>query len=126
MTGSDWLKANWRRLTQRPQWQTLIWMPLIIIALPAILFVKLILLPFERPLERTAEEVAEYLRDRLDDNVGEWMWKDFVSIPIADRRLEGLRKRALALSDPLTDEDKANLRLMLVEAEWMARSGRYH
>lgn len=93
-----------------------------LIVVPVAIIVKLVILPFERPVERSAQEVADYLRDFLNDTSGDWDFDDFTSIPIADPRLDSIRERASALTDPLTDQSIEELKALLAEAEALAES----
>ena len=67
--------------------------------------------------KRTAAEVASYLRNFIDGAGGEWDWDDFIAVPIADSRLEDIRKRAAAVDLPPTEEGIIALRGLLAEAE---------
>lgn len=90
---------------------------------PVILFfivLKIVLLPFERPIQRSPDEVARYLRDFLNGTGGPWDWDDFISVPIADPRLEDLRQRASVLDLPMTDDETAPLKALVAEAEMIA------
>lgn len=94
-----------------------------VVLAPIILFfilLKIVLLPFERPMQRSPDEVARYLRDFLNGTGGPWDWEDFISIPIADPRLEDLRQRASELDLPMTDDETAPLRVLVTEAEMIA------
>ena len=84
--------------------------------------IKLVTLPFEKPFNRSADEVAQYLRDFLNGTGGDWDWDDFISIPIADPRLEDIRERAAALDLPIADQDTALLMTLIAEAEALAAS----
>lgn len=94
------------------------------ILIPVAIVVKLISMPFERPAKRTAEEVAQYLRAFLDDSGGEWDWDDFTSIPLADPRLESIRRRAASVELPVTEEGRRTLVALLGEAEAASESRR--
>jgi len=61
------------------------------------------LLPGKKTLDRTPEEVAGFISDFLDGTGGEWDWDEFESIPITDRELEGIRKRAITPGVDLGD-----------------------
>ena len=67
--------------------------------------------------KRTAFEVVGYLRQFLDGGGGEWDWDDFISVPIADARLDDIRRKAAAVDVPATDEGLMILRQLLAEAE---------
>lgn len=96
---------------------------MVVLLIPVILvFIVLTLLlkPFERPIKRSPEEVARSLQDFLNGTGGPWDWDDFISIPIADPRLEDLRCRAASLDLPMADDDSAPLRALIAEAEIIA------
>lgn len=83
----------------------------------AFIVLKIVVIPFERPSRRSPDEVLRYLRDFLNGTGGPWDWDDFISIPIADPRLEDLRERAAALDLPMTDADSGPLKALVAEAE---------
>lgn len=87
------------------------------ILIPIAIVVKLISMPFERPVKRTPQEVAQYLRGFLSDSGGEWDWDDFTSIPLSDPSLESIRQRAASVELPITDEGRRTLVALLGEAE---------
>ncbi|UIJ44828.1 hypothetical protein LZK98_17495 [Sphingomonas cannabina] len=89
----------------------------------AFVALKLVLIPFERPVKRTPDEVARYLRDFLNGTGGPWDWDDFISIPIADPRLEDLRRRAANLDLPMAGAETAPLQALVAEAEMIADAG---
>jgi hypothetical protein len=91
-----------------------------IFIVPVFLVIKLVTMPFEKPFNRSPDEVAQYLRDFLDGTGGKWDWDDFISIPIADPRLEDIRERAAALELPMADQDTAPLKDLIAEAEAIA------
>lgn len=97
---------------------------MLILVIPVVLLIKLVLMPFERPMKRSPEEVARYLRDFLNETGGDWDWDDFISIPIADPKLENLRERAAALDLPMPDDNTGPLRELIEEAEAIATSDR--
>jgi len=93
---------------------------LVIAAIPVAAFAALLTGLFGLKEKRTASEVATYLRDFVDGGGGEWNWDDFTSVPIADSRLEDIRKRAAAVDLPPTEEGIIALRGLLAEAERLA------
>ena len=97
---------------------------MLIFVIPIVLLIKLVTKPFERPMKRSPEEVARYLRNFLDETGGDWDWDDFISISIADPKLENLRERAAALDLPMRDGDTGPLRELVKEAEAIAASDR--
>ena len=70
--------------------------------------------------KRRADEVATYLRNFVHGGGGEWDWDDFISVPIANPRLDELRKRAAAVDLPPSQEGIGLLRELLLEAEQLA------
>jgi hypothetical protein len=90
------------------------------VIIPIALLLKLVMLPFERPMKRTPEEVVGYLRDFVDGTGGEWGWDDFVSIQIADPRLDSIRERARKFPDV----GQGELQSLLREAERLASAPR--
>jgi hypothetical protein len=68
---------------------------------------------------RTPEDVAQYLRDFIEGTGGERDWDDFESVPIADPRLDAIRRSAAKAGPPGADLEQ--LRLLLVRAERIAR-----
>lgn len=70
--------------------------------------------------ERTPDEVATYLRNFVHGGGGEWDWDEFISLPIADPRLEDIRQRALAVELPPTEAGLSVLLALLTEAERLA------
>ena len=74
------------------------------------------MLPFERPMKRTPQEVVGYLRDFIEGTGGDWDWDDFVSIQIADPRLDSIRERA----SKFPDVGQGELQSLLREAEGLA------
>lgn len=79
---------------------------------------------FERPLERSADEVARYLRAFIEGTGGEWDWDDFISIPIANSKLEAIRRRAIEIDLPIQGEGLEILKALLAEAETLASASR--
>jgi hypothetical protein len=87
------------------------------LAIPIVIVVKLIVTPFAKPTSRAADEVAHLLRDFHDGTGDGYDWDDFVSVPIADPRLESIRERAWALNLPVDAKGFGELKLLLEEAE---------
>jgi hypothetical protein len=92
--------------------------------LSAFMLLKIVMMPFDRPISRSADDVSRYLKDFLKGVGGPWDWDDFIHIPIADPRLENIRERATALDLPLTDADTALLKALIAEAEGLAEEAR--
>jgi hypothetical protein len=93
------------------------------ILVPVAIIVKLLILPFERPIQRSAPEVAAYLRDFIDGTGGDWDWDDFTSIPIADSALEAIRREASEFDDLATPEAAEVLERLYAEAQRLANAG---
>jgi hypothetical protein len=106
--------------SESPLWAKAFGALLFVFVVPIFLVVKLIILPFEKPIQRSPQQVAKYLRDFLEGTGGDWDWDDFVSIEIADPRLEDIRERAAALELPMPDTDTAPLKALVAEAEALA------
>jgi hypothetical protein len=79
-----------------------------LILLPIALLVKLLVWPFERPIRRAPHEVAGILHAYLDETLSDTSWDDFVSVPIADPRLEAMRDRCLHLEQEFPPEQRAS------------------
>jgi hypothetical protein len=98
--------------TERAGWRPILWAFAGIILMPAAILLKLILLPFERPVRRTPSEVAAILRSMLDGTISDSAWDDFVCVPIADRRLEEIRQRCARIHDEFpVEQSKDSLSL---------------
>jgi hypothetical protein len=106
-------------MTQRLLAKTLA-IPLIIIAIPLAAIAGIVSTVFGIKEKRAATKVASCIKDFLDGTGGDWDWDDFVSLPIADPRLEDIRRRAAAVDLPTNDEGEATLRALLAEAEGLA------
>lgn len=97
-------------------WQNALGVVAAAIIIPFAVLLKLVTLPFERPMKRTPEEVAAYLRDFIGGSGDERDWDEFVSIRITDPRLDSIRKRA----SQFPDVRKHELTMLLSEAEGLA------
>ncbi|MXP45958.1 hypothetical protein GRI43_00945 [Altererythrobacter luteolus] len=95
---------------QNTLWQNVWGVLAAAIVIPIALLLKLVMLPFDRPMKRTPEEVEGYLRDFIEGTGEEWDWDDFVSIEIADTRLDSIRERASKFPDVGSEELNALLR----------------
>ncbi len=102
-----------------PKWRNFLGIVSAIVLLPIIILIKLILIPFEKPANIKPSEVSKFLREFHDGTGGAWDYDDFVSVPIADPRLDKIRKRVSDLELPITDEGKSELRKLLAEVERM-------
>jgi len=91
-----------------------------VVLLPIAIVVKLLILPFERPAKSSPGEVAAYLRNFLSETGWSWEWDHFISVPLADARLEDIRRRACEVSLPLSAESKAAVERLLAKAERLA------
>lgn len=90
---------------------------LLVAALPLAALAALVSAVLDLREERTPDEVATCLRNVLHGGGGEWDWDDFTSVPIADPRLEEIRRRALAVEMPPTEAALSVLHGLLAEAE---------
>jgi len=78
---------------------------------------------FHRPEKRSAEEVVRSLRDFVDVTCEDWDFDDFISIPLADPRLESIRHKAMELLGPHGWE-VSEMALLLKEAETIVAEDR--
>ncbi|WP_205481220.1 hypothetical protein [Sphingomonas arenae] len=92
------------------------------IIVPVAFVVKIVTMPFERPVQRTASEVARYIREFIEGTGGDWDWDDFQSIPIANAALNSIRERASRVMEPVDEEGMTTLRRLLAEAEALAEN----
>ena len=90
------------------------------LAAPVLLPVAIIAGLLSGPARRTPEEVVRPLEDFLHGTGGAYDWDDFVSVPIEDPELEGLRRRADAIRLPLDAAGRETLRALLEEAKVIA------
>jgi hypothetical protein len=88
-----------------------------IVAIPTIIAVKLIVMPFEKPIERSASEVLSILQDFRDGTGDDCDWDDFTSIPVVDVELEDIRAIAASLDLPFGDAELAGLRSLITRTE---------
>lgn len=95
-----------------------------IVLVPILLLVKLVMLPFEKPLNRTPDEVLQYMHRFVDGTDGPWDWDNFTTQPIADPRLDEIRDRLAALDVPLSEADFPAIKALIVEAEAIAAEER--
>jgi len=81
-----------------------------IILLPLFILLKIVLLPFERPVKRKRTEVASILRAMLDGTISDSEWDDFVCVSIADPRLDEMRQRCARIEEEFpVDASKVSL-----------------
>jgi hypothetical protein len=106
--------------SQSPLWSKALGIMLLVFVVPVAIVVKLVTMPFERATEMSAPEVVKYLRDFMDGTGGDWDWDDFISIQIADPRLEAIREVAAALDLPMSDDETGPLEALIAEAEAIA------
>jgi len=99
-------------------WRKAIGCLVAVFIVPIGVLAALLATPFARPIKRTPEEVVSCLRDFIEGTGGPWDWDDFVSIPIADPRLEAIRKRA----SKFPDVGPGELEALLSEAEVLGLS----
>ena len=95
----------------------------LMLAIPIMIVAKLIITPFEKPVDRSADEVVRFLRDFHNGTGDDYDWDDFISVPIADQRLESIREKARALDLPIDPRGFADLKLLLDEAEAILQAG---
>ena len=88
-----------------------------ILAIPIFIVVKLIVMPFEKPIERSASEVLSILQDFHNGTGDDYDWDDFTSIPVADVELEDIRAIAGSLDLPFGDKELADLRTLIARTE---------
>ena len=105
-------------------WRNALGVLFAVMLVPIAFVVRLVTMPFERRLERSAEEVARYLSAFIESTGGEWDWDDFISIPIANSKLEAIRRRAVEIDLPVQSEGMEMLKSLLAEAEALAVSDR--
>lgn len=74
---------------------------------------------------QSAAYVAETIRAFLNGSGGDRDWDDFTSCPLQDPRLDGIRRRSLAVELPVDDEGRAELEALLNEAEGVQRAKLY-
>ena len=90
---------------------------LCIFIVPVAIIAKLLVMPFERPISITIDEVLIYLNDFMNDSGDAYSWDDFISIPIKNPDLEGIRRQAIHIPLPLTEEGKVMLMKLISETE---------
>jgi hypothetical protein len=69
-----------------------------------------------RDADLTAQDVVGYLADFLNGVGGEWDWDDFTSMPIADPKLDAIRRKAELVPLPLDEAGRAKLTALLEQA----------
>ncbi len=74
----------------------------------------LIALPFSGPKKRSVDEVVNFLRAASNNTILPYDWNQFASKPIADKRLDAIRKRAAIAGPP--NADKLMMRQLEKEA----------
>ena len=102
---------------ENPLWRNIIGVLAAIVIIPLGIAIKLISLPFERPMKRVPGEVVQYLQDFIDGTGEDWDWDDFICCPISDPQLEALRVKACDIELPINDDGIAELRILLAEAK---------
>lgn len=66
-------------------------------------------------MRRSASEVAKFIENHVRSTEGAYDWDDFISIPIADRRLNAIRLRCAQLDDENPERRFAELRKIVQE-----------
>ena len=92
-----------------------------IVATPLAALAALVSSIFGSKAKLSASDVATYLREFIEGGGRASDWDDFTAVPIDDSRLEDIRRRALVIDLPVTEEGSAILRELLVEADALAR-----
>ena len=95
-------------------------LPLLVLAIPLAALAALVTWVFGLKRNLSAQEVADELRDFLSGRGKMYEWDDFVTLTIADPRLDHIRERAFEIQLPLTDNDRAVLQMLLAEADQLA------
>jgi hypothetical protein len=72
--------------------------------------------------QQGASDVAQMIRAFLDGSGRDWDWDDFTSCPLANPKLDSIRRRAGAVELPVGDEGRIALEGLAAEAERLARS----
>lgn len=93
---------------------------LVIVAVPLALVAGLVSMVFGLKAKLSAAEVTRYLRDYIEGTGGEWDWDEFTSVPIADPRLDDIRRKAAEVTAPDTEEAQVVLEKLLAKAEQLA------
>jgi hypothetical protein len=93
---------------------------LIVLAFPVAVFAGLLSWFLNLKAKLSATDVAKSLRDHIEGTGADWDWDDFTSVPIANSQLDDIRRRAAAVTGPLTEESVIVLRELLIEAEGLA------
>jgi hypothetical protein len=93
---------------------------LIVLAIPFAAAAAVIATVLRSKERRSAAEVAAYLRNFLEGGGGEWDWDDFTSVPIANPKLDAIRRRAAILDTDSSEDATIQLRQLLSEAESLA------
>jgi len=75
--------------------QTVFLMCLVVLALPFLLILKL----FEKPVDKSYQEVESVLKEMKANNQEHNDWDYFLNVPIADKNLDGIRKRVEVIWD---------------------------
>ena len=65
--------------------------------------------------------VAETIRNFLSGSGGDWDWDDFISCPLRDAQLDGLRRRAASVELPAGPDECAILERLAGEADRLAQ-----
>ena len=90
---------------------------MVVLAFPVAVFAALLSWFLNLKAKLSATDVAKSLRDYIEGTGAAWDWDDFTSVPIANSQLDDIRRRASAVTSPLTEESVIVLRELLIEAE---------
>ena len=96
---------------ENPFWQNLLGCLASVVVVPIFLALKLLTMPFEKPIQRTPEEVAGLLRKCLNDSATDGEIDYFISCEIADPDLEKIRIEVGSMFGPGWDTPKTRNRL---------------
>ena len=81
------------------RWKDNVITGVLIVLLPLLVLAKIVFFFFEKPLDRSPGEMAELMEQTLAGD--DMAWDRLISIPVANPRLEAIRKQCLNLkSEP--------------------------
>jgi len=99
----------------------IVMLPYFVVVIVPILVLKLLMMPFERPRRLTPEQVAEFLRQCIEGTAKDGEIDYFISVDIADPRLNEIRDEVGAIFGPGwgSAETREMLKVMLRRVEEM-------
>ncbi len=71
----------------------------------------------KRPHDEELDYTIKSLSDFLDGSGGDWDWDAYTGVSLKNPKLNAIRKRALRVELPLSDEGREELERLLVEAQ---------